>query len=138
MADNEKIMTELRYEGGKTVSFFENHPPIDVVGSSKVSGIPEAWSPPHLLLAAVESCFLLTALIIAEKMRLTIKSYSSIAEGTITAGDGKHYEITEIIIKPVFHLENDSDRPRLRLLAEKALQYCVVENSLKAKVKVEM
>lgn len=138
MADAEKIMTELRYEGGKTVSLFENHPPIDVVGGSKVSKIPEAWSPAHLLMAAAESCFFLTALAIAEKMHLPIKSYSSIAEGTMFADDGKHYEITEIVIKPTFHLKNDSDRPRLKLLVEKAMQYCVVEKSLKAKVKVEI
>lgn len=134
----DRIMTELRHEGGKTVSLFENHPAIDVVGGSKVSEIPEAWSPAHLLLAAAESCFLLTTLAIAEKMRLPIKSYSSIAEGTMFADDGKHYEITEIVIKPTFNLENDSDRPRLKLLIEKAKEYCVVENSLKAKVKVEI
>lgn len=133
-----KFMTELRYEGGKTVSLFESHPPIDVVGMSKTKDIPEAWSPPHMLLAAVESCFLITLISIAEKMKIGIKSYASTAEGVVASPDGKHSEISEIVLKPTFHLENDEDRPRLKLLAQKAEEYCLVRNSLKTKVKVEI
>lgn len=135
---NGKFMTELRYEGGKVVSLFESHPPIDVVGLSKVSEIPEAWSPEHLLASAVESCFLITLLSLAEKMKIGIKSYASIAEGVISSADGKHHEIGEITIKPTFHLENEEDRPRLKLLVQKAEEYCPVKNSIKAKVKVEI
>lgn len=133
-----KFMTELRYEGGKTTSLFESHPPIDVDGMSKVSNIPEAWSPPHMLLAAVESCFLITLLSIAEKMKIGIKSYASTAEGVVTAPDGKHSEVGEITIRPTFHLENDEDRPRLKLLAQKAEEYCLVRNSIRTKVRIEI
>lgn len=138
MAGEEKFMTELRYEGGKVISLFESHPPIDVVGMSKAKDIPEAWSPPHLLLSAVESCFLITLLSIAEKMKIGIKSYASTAEGIIAAVDGKHHEISEIILRPTFHLENEADRLRLKLLVQKAEEHCVVRNSLKAKVRIEV
>ncbi len=135
---NEKITTELRFEGGKIVSFFGNHSPIDIMGFSKVMSVPEAWSPPHLLVAAVESCVLLTTLMIAEKMHIRIKSYSSTAEGLMSSDDGKHYEISEIILRPTFHLENEQDRSRLNLLVKKAQEYCLVSNSLKTKVKIEI
>jgi organic hydroperoxide reductase OsmC/OhrA len=138
MANAEKLMTELRYEGGKTISLFESHPPIDVVGMSKVSQIPEAWSAPHLFVASVESCFLLTMLAIAEKMHIGIRSYASTAEGVLVSADGKHHVIGEIIIRPNFHLVNEADRLRLKLLAQKAEEYCLVANSLKTKVTVEM
>jgi len=134
----EKCMTELRYEGGKVVSLFESHPPIDVAGLSKVSEIPEAWSPVHLLASAVESCFLVTLLSIAEKMKIGIKSYASTAECVITAPDGKHHEVTEIILRPTFHLEDDADRLRLKLLVQKSEEYCPVKNSLKTKVRIEI
>jgi len=138
MTNAEKLMTELRYEGGKAVSLFESHPPIDVVGMSKVSQIPEAWSPPHLLVASVESCFLLTMLSIAEKMHIRIRSYASTAEGTLVSPDGKHHEISEIVIRPTFHLEDEADRLRLKLLVQKAEEYCLVAKSLKTKIKVEV
>ena len=133
-----KFMTELRYEGGKATSLFESHPPIDVDGMSRTAEIPEAWDPPHMLLAAVESCFLLTLLSIAEKMKISIKSYASTAEGVIAAPDGKHSEVAEIVLRPAFHLENDADRPRLKLLVQKAEEYCLVRNSVKSKVRVEI
>jgi uncharacterized OsmC-like protein len=133
-----KFMTELRYEGGKVTSLFESHPPIDVDGMSRVVEIPEAWDPPHLLTAAVESCFLITLLSLAEKMKIRIKSYASTAEGVIAAPDGKHSVVSEITIRPTFHLENDEDRPRLKLLVQKAEEYCLVRQSLKTSVKIEI
>ena len=134
----DKFMTELSYEAGKIVSLFESHPPIDVAGMSKAKEIPEAWSPPHMLLAAVESCFLVTLLSIAEKMKIAIKSYASTAEGVIGAPDGKHHEVSEITIRPTFHLENEEDRPRLKLLVQKSEEYCLVRQSLKTKVKIDL
>lgn len=138
MAHMEKITTEIRYEGGKTTALFETHPPIDLVGLSKVKEIPEAWSAPHLLVAATEGCFFLTVLALAKKMHINIQSYSSTAEGTLTSADGKHEEIGEIIIRPTFHLENEADRLRLKLLVEKSEEYCYVTRSLKTKVRVEI
>ncbi len=135
---SEKLMTEFRSEGGKIVSLFENHPPIDVTGMSKAKDIPEAWSPPHMLVAAAESCFYLTLSALAEKMRIGIKSYSSTAEGIVTSSDGKHYMINEIILRPTFHLDNEEDRLRLKLLVEKAKDYCLVAQSLKTAVRVEL
>jgi len=137
MTEENNLMTELRYEGGKVVSLFESHPPIDVVGTSKVAQIPEAWSPAHLFTAAVESCFLLTLLAIAEKMHIGIKGYASTAEAIISSADGKHHEIGEIIIRPTIHFEDESDRLRLKLLVQKSEEYCVVRQSMKARVRVE-
>ena len=134
----EKFMTELRYEGGKIVSLFESHPPIDVVGLSKTKDIPEAWSPEHLLMSAAESCFFITIRAIAEKMKIGIKSYASTAEGIMSAPDGKHHEVTEIVIRPAIHLENEADRLRLNLLIQKSEEYCVITKSLKTKVRVEI
>lgn len=138
MAHDGKFMTELRYEGGKVTSLFESHPPIDVDGMSKVAEIPEAWDPAHLLAAAVESCFLITLLAIAEKMKIKIKSYASTAEGIVTSPDGKHSEISEIILRPTFHLEDEKDRLRLKLLVEKSEEYCLVRNSIRSKLTIEL
>lgn len=138
MAEVEKLMTETRYEAQKPQSLFENHPPIDLATISNVKEIPEAWSPPHLFIASVESCFLLTMLEIAKKMHINITSYSSIAEGLVVKEDGKHKEVKEITIRPTFHLEKESDRLRIKMLVEKAEEYCMVSRSMKAKLKVEL
>ena len=138
MAEEQVLITETRYEAEKSQSFFENHPPIDLATISQVKEIPEAWSPPHLFIASVESCFLLTMLEIAKKMHINIISYSSTAEGLVVKEDGKHKEVKEITIRPSFHLEKESDRLRLKMLSEKAEEYCMVSRSIKTKIKVEM
>ncbi len=132
------ITTELRYEAGKTTSMFENRPPIDLVGMTNFKEHPQEWTPPHLFLASIESCFLLTMLSIAEKMRIKIKSYSSTIEGQVLSQDGKHQQVTNIVIRPAIKTENDTDKDKIKTLCEKAEQYCLVARTLNTQVKVEI
>lgn len=138
MGGEGKISTSLKFEGGKIYSLFDSRPGIETVGLSKISGNLNAWSPPHLLLASIESCFLLTMFSIADKMRIGIKSYSSTVEGDIASEDGKHYEVKNVVIRPRFVLDDEDNRSKLKILAEKAGEYCLVAKSLKERVRIEL
>ncbi|MFH1874739.1 MAG: OsmC family protein [Pseudomonadota bacterium] len=136
--DSKIISTELRYEAGKTTSLFENRPPVDLVGLKNFEDHPQEWTPPHLFLASIESCFLLTLLSIAEKMRIKIKSFSSTIEGKVSSADGKHQQVTEIVIRPSVKTESETDHVKIKMLCEKAEEYCLVARTLNTKVKIEI
>lgn len=115
---------------------FEGVKDVEVTTKGALFEYKGAWSAVHMLVSAVETCFMVTFLSIAEKARVGIKSFESEAEGEMTAPDGKHSAITSITIRLNVQLLNDSDRAKLQALYEKAEQYCVVGNSLNFKVKV--
>ncbi|PIR17075.1 MAG: hypothetical protein COV46_05810 [Deltaproteobacteria bacterium CG11_big_fil_rev_8_21_14_0_20_49_13] len=115
---------------------FESVKDIDVTTKGALDEYKGAWSPVHMLVSAVETCFMVTFLSIAERAHVGIRAFESETEGEITTPDGKHSAITSITIRPNVQLLNKSDRTKLQGLYEKAEQYCVVRNSLNFKVKI--
>ncbi|MFA4973406.1 MAG: OsmC family protein [bacterium] len=129
--------TRLDYDGEKTESFFGKRPPIELAGLSEMESKPLAWTPPHIYVAAIESCFLLTLLAVAGKMRMNIKSYSSEAEGKIVSSDGSHMEVSEVVIRPRVEIEGGADAGKTAKLFEMAKDYCLVARSVKTRIKIE-
>lgn len=138
MNDTTRVKTETRYADGKVVSSFQGHPDIDLAGMTGISNRPDAWSPPHLLVAAAESCIILTMLHAAERMHIEIKGYSSTAEGTLSSADDKHMEFSEIVVRPSFDFANAADRSRIPQLIKVAEEYCPVGRTLKCPVRIEI
>ncbi len=129
-----EIKTNLKWNGEVYCEAgFDNVSPIKVAGKSALEDVKNAWSPVHMLLAAVETCFMVTFMAIAEKARLKVVSYESSAIGEMSAPDGKHYEISKVTLIPKVKLENSADEARLKTLFEKAEEHCVVANTLKIK-----
>jgi organic hydroperoxide reductase OsmC/OhrA len=137
MGDATTVSTEMRFDGHRTESFFDGHPAIFLENLARVAEDSEAWSPPHLFVASVESCFFLTMLAVAKKMRVEIKSYSSTAEGLLVSPDGSHQEFREIRIRPDVTLADAADRARLPQLVKLAEEHCLVARSLKTTVRIE-
>ncbi len=137
MGDEVKVSTGMKHEGGRTKCVFSGHADLDVAGMSEIDGHPEAWSPPHMLVASIESCFFLTLAAVAEKMRIEIESYSSTAEGKLTSADGKHKEVSEVVIRPTIRLKDEANRAKLPQLFSRAEEYCYVARSVKTKVRIE-
>ena len=137
MSDVVRIQTGMKHEGGRTKCTFAGHADLTVAGMTGIEDHPDAWSPPHLLVAATESCFFLFVVAVAEKMRIGIASYASTAEGLLTSADGKHKEVSEIVIRPVVKLMNEADRAKLPQLFKVAEEHCYVARSLSATVRIE-
>lgn len=137
MSDAIKIQTGMKHEGGRTKCTFSGHADLTVEGMTGIEEHPEAWSPPHLLVAATESCFFLTLLAVAEKMRIGIESYVSTAEGALTSTDGKHKEVSEIVIRPTIAFANEADRAKLPQIYKVAEEHCYVARSLQTKIRIE-
>lgn len=137
MGSTNEIFTELHDKGNRFITCITNGADgVRIQEPDKICKENESWSPPHLFLSSVETCFWLTASSIAEKMRIKIKGYSSKSKATISSEDGKHREISEIIIYPKFDLEDEKDNHKIPMLIEKANEYCLIERSVKCRIKV--
>jgi peroxiredoxin-like protein len=99
-------------------------------------GPGDAWSPEHLLLAAVETCFLFTLRAVAKASRLEFTACDVAAEGTVDRADGVT-RFTEIVLRPRLRLAAGTDPDRARRIMEKAERACLVTASLATPVRLE-
>jgi peroxiredoxin-like protein len=96
-------------------------------------GVPNIWSPEHLLVAAANVCIMTTFLAIADNSKLEFKSFASKAVGKLEKVDGK-FIISEIELFPQVVVTREKDIERGARIIEKAEANCLISNSLKSKV----
>jgi len=101
-------------------------------------GVPGVWSPEHLLVAAVSSCFMTTFLAISEKARLNFADFSCNAEGTLEEVDGS-LVMSEITLRPKVVMTDESPEmwQRADLVLLQAERACIITRSIKTTVKSE-
>ena len=105
-------------------------PPLDFDGPG------DAWSPEHLLLAAVETCFLFTLRAVAQASRIEFTSLDLSGEGTVDRHDGG-MRFTEIVLRPRLRLPAGADEGKARRAMEKSEKGCLVTASLSVPVRLE-
>ena len=117
---------DVRLSGGPTgyatvstggVPDLRSAPPLDYDGPG------DAWSPEHLLLAAVETCFLFTLRAVAKASRVEFVALDLSSEGTVDRRDGIT-RFTEIVLRP-------------RSVLQKSEKACLVSASLATPVRLE-
>ena len=100
-------------------------------------GIPNIWSPEHLFTAAVSSCLMTTFLAIAENSKLDFSGFSCRSKGVLERVDGK-YLMTEVILEPTVTIKNGKDRERAERIVQKSEAACLISNSIKSKITLEV
>jgi peroxiredoxin-like protein len=96
-------------------------------------GIPNKWSPEHLLVAAINSCLMTTFLAIAENSKLEYEHFESKGVGKLEIVDGK-YMISEVELHPVLTIANESDTEKAQRILNKSEAACLISNSVKSKI----
>lgn len=91
---------------------------LDFSAPPEFHGEPDLWTPEHLLVSAVATCFVTTFLAIAELSKLEPRSLEVAAEGKVEKTEG-HFQFTRIILRPVLTINHESDRERAHRLLEK-------------------
>ena len=130
--------TEIEWTGDKDIKLSSGKLPAIAAGAPpEFKGREENWSPEHLFVAAMNSCYVLTLLAIAEFSKVSIVSLSSTACGKLENVKGGGYQITEISVKPRIVISSVNDLSRMPRILEKAKENCFVSNSIKSAVKVE-
>lgn len=130
---------EARLRGGPT-----GHAALSVSGAPDLRSAPpleyggpgDAWSPEHLLLAAVEACFLFTFRAVARASRVEFTALDLSGEGTLDRVDGVT-RFTEIVLRPRVTLGPGADRARALWAIEKTEKTCLVSASLSTPVRLE-
>lgn len=112
-------------------------PILEVAAPPEFQGQEHTWTPEHLLVASVNSCFMATFVAIAEYSKLELLGFSSSAVGKLEKAEGPGYSISEITIKPKLIIKHEQDTERAERLLEKAEKACFVTNSIKGTVKLE-
>ena len=130
--------TEIEWTGGKDLKLNGGKlPPIAAGAPPEFKGREENWSPEHLFVASMNSCYVLTLLAIAEFSKVSIASLSSTARGKLEKAQGGSYQITEIVVKPRVVLASANDLARMPRILEKAKENCFISNSIKSAITAE-
>jgi peroxiredoxin-like protein len=111
-------------------------PDLQCAPPADFDGPGDAWSPEHLLLAAVESCFLFTFHAIARASKLSFESLDLSGEGIVDRKEGIT-RFSAIVLRPKLRLAADNDRERAMRILEKSERGCLVSASLSTPVRLE-
>lgn len=105
-------------------------PPVDYGGPG------DAWTPEHLLLAAVQTCFLFTFRAVARAARVEFIALDVHAAGTVDRKDGVT-RFTAITLRAKVAVPAGTDRDRLLHALEKSERACLVSASLSTPIRLE-
>ena len=94
------------------------------------------WTPEHLFVAAVATCFTITFRAIAEFSKFQPLGLEVTAEGVLEKAEGG-FQFTRVILRPALTIAQESDRERGLRLLEKTERSCLVSRSLKSQVTLE-
>ena len=138
MEDSYYYTTEVKWTG-------ERHGDLSapVLPSLRVDAPPEfkghegVWTPEHLFVASVNSCFMTTFLAIAENSKLEFVSFRTDAKGKLEKLADKGFMMTEITLQPKLVIRNARDAERAIRILEKAEKHCLISNSIKTQTKLE-
>jgi len=111
-------------------------PPLRSAPPKDFDGPGDAWSPEHLLLAAVETCFLFTFQAVAQASKFDFVSLDLSGSGTVDRVDGV-MRFTEIALSTRLTLPEGADPERARRMLEKGKNACLVTASLSVPVRLE-
>ena len=106
-------------------------PKLDVDAPPEFKGHEGVWTPEHLFVASVNSCFMTTFLAIAENSKLEFVKFNAGAEGTLEKVEGQGLVITHITLRPKLVVKHSRDTERALRIFEKAEKHCLIANSIR-------
>jgi peroxiredoxin-like protein len=96
-------------------------------------GVEGFWSPEHLFLSSVSSCFMTTFTAIAEYSKLAFEDLQVKAIAKLGKVDGK-FAVTEITLQPELLIEDEKYADKARRIMEKAEEACLITRSIKTDI----
>jgi organic hydroperoxide reductase OsmC/OhrA len=126
--------TDLQWSGDRNAVVGSHALKSFSVSTSPEFGGPESeWTPEHLFLSSIISCFMSTYLVFVSKMKIENTGFECTATGQVELVDGK-YKFTYIHIYPKAFVGNDADMERAKVAMEKTKKYCLISNSVNAEI----
>ncbi|NHM07553.1 OsmC family peroxiredoxin [Flavobacterium sp. CYK-4] len=98
-----------------------------------LKGIADEWSPEHLFVAAINSCFMTTFLAVAENSKLEFQSLECNAVGTLDKVDGK-FLMTQVELFPELKITDAALQDKALRVMEMSEKACLISNSVNSEV----
>ena len=111
-------------------------PDIAIGSPPEFKGEADVWAPEEMLVAALNSCMMLTFVAFAQGKKLEFVGYESAAEGRLENVDGK-YRIVEVNVQPIVVLRSEADISAARTIMAEVKANCFISNSITADVKLD-
>ena len=138
MENQYKYTTEVEWTGERRGDLSAPHlPDLEVDAPPEFKGHEGVWTPEHLFVAAVNSCFMTTFLAIAENSKLEFVSFSADAKGKLEKLEGQGFIMTEVLLRPKLLISHARDVERAGRILEKAEKNCLISNSIKTETRLE-
>lgn len=96
-------------------------------------GIEGKWSPEHLFISSVSSCFMTTFIAIAKYSKLDFEDLDVKAAGRLGKTDGK-WIVSEIDLQPKLIIADEKFRNKALRIMEKAEEHCLITRSIKTDI----
>ncbi len=106
---------------------------IDVATPPEFGGEGKPWSPEHLFLSSISSCFMTTYLAFAKKLQFEITNFECNTIGQIEIVNGK-YKFTLINVYPKISVADETLKEKANTALEKTHKYCLISNSINAAI----
>jgi organic hydroperoxide reductase OsmC/OhrA len=108
---------------------------INFAAPPEFGGDPGLWTPEHLLLGAIATCYVSTFRAIADLSKLEFGGMDVFVDGTMEKQEGG-FRFTKVVLRPVISIASEEDRIRVQHALEKAERGCPVSRSLSCPVEL--
>ena len=106
---------------------------VHVATPPKFGGEGKPWTPEHLFLSSISSCFMTTYLVFAKKLGFTISKFDCVAIGQIGIVNRK-YQFTDINLYPKVYIIDETLREKANLAMIKTQKNSLVASSVNATI----
>ena len=138
MEDKYFYSTSIEWTGARHGQLSaDSLPTLCIDAPPEFKGTERAWTPEHLFVSAISSCFMTTFIAIAENSKLDFATFKINAKGTLEKVEGEGLMITEIVLRPMLAIKDASAFARAGRILEKAEQHCLISNSAKTRIRLE-
>ena len=137
MVTSQTYLVTATWEGGRRgeLAAEDIRPAIQFSTPPEFKGDPGYWTPEHLLLAAVASCYIATFYALAES-KLGFLGLDILVEGTLGKPEGR-LQFTSIVLKPTVNIARHEDGELANRLLAKAEEGCLIARCLTCPVHLE-
>jgi len=112
-------------------------PMMQIDAPPEFRGHEGVWTPEHLFVGAINSCFMTTFVAIAENSKLDFVEFDSKATGKLEKQDDVGLMMTLIELRPRLTIRNARDEERAVRILQKAERHCLIANSVKTRIRLE-
>lgn len=138
MKDQFLYTTEVEWTGSRHGELrAPTLPSLNVDAPPEFKGHEGVWTPEHLFVASVNSCFMTTFLAIAENSKLEFLKFKAEAEGTLEDVEGQGLMITHVTLRPKLVVKHSRDAERALRIFQKAEKHCLISNSIRSETTIE-